>query len=118
MSQPNFDLRPADKIYGKNLTSIWKTLEIDYKMLSEELHRIFEEVSEMNEKISDKAIFELVQYIKDGEKIFEEVLFNNSYFMFTKQYNESDGEFDKLKEITRLYNTVKEFQKMYPSYIF
>ena len=38
--------------------------------------------------------------------------------MFTKQYNESDGEFDKLKEITRLYNTVKEFQKMYPSYIF
>lgn len=118
VSQPNFDLRPADKIYGKNLTSIWKTLEIDYKMLSEELHRIFEEVSEMNEKISDKAIFELVQYIKDGEKIFEEVLFNNSYFMFTKQYNESDGEFDKLKEITRLYNTVKEFQKMYPSYIF
>ncbi|EJN94419.1 helix-turn-helix domain-containing protein [Streptococcus ratti] len=115
LRKPDTEIFPLDKIYEEpHLNSdekIWNTLKENYEFLKNELHDIYSKVKAIYIKEDEMLIFELIEYLENGESLFEDVLLNDSNYMYEKNYYENSDDYDQMKEIERMYKAVILFEK-------
>lgn len=107
--QPSKDCFSTDSIYLKlGEEGLFKSLEIDYKLLKSVLE---EALNEHHLKEESFTIVSMSRYLQNGLSVFEEVLFNLSVYSFERNSREKD--FDIISTLEGLHEVVSVFEEEY-----
>ncbi len=105
----DLELNPIHKAYSEiGEKGILQNLEEDYSLLKNTLEKIYNDKNIKFEKGSKQ--YSLKSYLMDGEKVFEEILFNDSQLIFDAKEGTNKVEFEIVEEKFRLNKLVSDFQ--------
>lgn len=105
----DLELNPIHKAYSEiGEKGILQNLEEDYLLLKNTLEKIYNDKNIKFGKGSKQ--YSLKSYLMDGEKVFEEILFNDSQLIFDAKEGTNKDEFEIVEEKFRLNKLVSDFQ--------